>query len=165
MPFILVMDIWLKIYHYDWISDVDIFGPVTTMVSATPNPAGHGWTIDIVANIDDITTGSSDITAAEWCVGETPAGPWNPMTALDGAFDNSTEAVIGTGDTTGWPFGEYKIWVRGQDSLGNWGEAEFTIIEKDKSKAQKEENVYSVVSEVEMLVKTMQGLSLLCFNY
>ncbi|MCK5038746.1 MAG: S8 family serine peptidase [Thermoplasmata archaeon] len=120
------MDVWLKVYRYDWINEADTYGPDTSMVGCTPDPVGEGWTIDIQANIDDMSSGFSDIAAAEWCRGDTPAGPWFAMTALDGTFDSATESVIASTNTGGWGIGFHTIWVRGQDAAlptGNWGNA------------------------------------------
>ncbi len=116
------MDIWLRVYKANWESETDVWGPEASGVHVDPNPAGQGWPIEITANINDISTGYSDIAAAEWCEGAFPSWPGEPMTALDGSFDNPTEAVIATGDTTGWALGEHTIWVHGVDSQGNWGE-------------------------------------------
>ncbi|MCK4757769.1 MAG: S8 family serine peptidase, partial [Thermoplasmata archaeon] len=123
------MDVWLRVYKANWESEIDVWGPQTLAVSVNPNPAGQGWPIEITANINDISTGYSDIAAAEWCEGTVPSWPGTLMSPYDGTFDNPTEGVIATGDTTGWSFGEHTIWVRGQDSEGNWGEPAFVTIE------------------------------------
>jgi PKD repeat protein len=43
------------------------------------------------------------------------------MTAVDGAFDETIEAVAATIDTAGLSLDRHIIFVRGQDSDGNWG--------------------------------------------
>jgi PKD repeat protein len=45
-----------------------------------------------------------------------------PLTAVDGTFNNSIEAVVGTIDTSSFNDGErHTLFVRGQDAVGNWG--------------------------------------------
>ncbi|MCK4758308.1 MAG: hypothetical protein KAS67_07645, partial [Thermoplasmata archaeon] len=139
------MDIWLKVYHYDWINDPDVYGPETSMVGCTPDPAGVGWLIDVQANVDDMSSGFSDIQAAEWCEGAVPSWPGTAMGALDGAFDAASEAVIGVADTTGWALGYHTIWVRGQDAGNIWGEpASGTVEIKDLTARPDVEVTYPV---------------------
>ena len=63
------------------------------------------------------------IQAAEVRADAAPVGPF-PMSASDAAFDTATEAVTSTTgqiDTTTWAAGTHTVFVRGRDSLGNWG--------------------------------------------
>ena len=52
-----------------------------------------------------------------WASGATP----NPMTASDGSFNASSEAVKTTLSTAGLTSGKHTVFVRGRDSSGNWG--------------------------------------------
>jgi carboxypeptidase T len=67
---------------------------------------------------------TQSIAAAEYYV-DTP--PWasgatpNPMTASDGSFNASSEAVRATISTSGLGSGRHTIFVRGRDSSGNRG--------------------------------------------
>ena len=53
--------------------------------------------------------------------------PWAPgaapisLAAADGSFNSSVEAVTGTLSTAGWPLGRHTLYVRGRDTLNNWG--------------------------------------------
>jgi carboxypeptidase T len=53
--------------------------------------------------------------------------PWSPGAApvalapADGSFNTSVEAVTGTLSTAGWPLGKHTLFVRGRDTLNNWG--------------------------------------------
>jgi len=106
-------------------------GPDVTNLALDFSPAPPGVQITLTATIDDTrynnsngTEPSQDIDAAEYYV-DTP--PWgaNPtaiaMSASDGTFNSTIEAVEATIDTTGWSEGQHIIFVRGQDTDGNWG--------------------------------------------
>ncbi len=128
----------------------DTEGPIVYAGSVQPSidPVGDldggtpSNTFTLTAIVCDSTTGLSNIQAAEWSFGDTPApaGSGNPMTAVDGAFDEMYEEVTATVtvDNT-WPTGEVQIWVRGQDastakSANNWGVAEsytLTVLDVD----------------------------------
>lgn len=43
------------------------------------------------------------------------------MAASDGNFDSTTEDVYANLDTTAWEVGKHLVYVRGQDTDGNWG--------------------------------------------
>jgi len=87
----------------------------------------------LTATIDDTrykngngTEPMQNIAAAEyyidippWVTTTTPIS--YPMTAVDGAFDETIENVEATLDTTGLSHGRHIIFVRGQDADGNWG--------------------------------------------
>lgn len=117
----------------------DFLGPIiyAGSVQANPSPVGNAaglgvpTSFTITATISDSTTGLSNIAAAEWSYGPTPApaGSGTPMSASDGTFDSVVEQVTATvSSTVGWTVGEMKIWVRGQDASpaktpNNWGDA------------------------------------------
>jgi len=78
--------------------------------------------IVLTAKVDDSATGGSNISAAEYWLGADPGeGAGTPMNAQDGTYDNATENVTITIDTSSWNQGVYVIYVRGQDELGSWG--------------------------------------------
>lgn len=116
----------------------DTEGPLVYAGSVRPssNPACNAAgdaipnSFVLTATICDSATGLSNIGAAEWSRGATPApaGTGTPMTAVDGSFNSLYENVTATISTTGWPVGENTIWVRGRDSssaksVNNWGAA------------------------------------------
>jgi hypothetical protein len=90
-----------------------------------------GTTVTLTATIDDTryntingTEPSQTISAAEYYV-DVP--PWdNPglsvsMSPVDGNFDQKTESVEATIDTSGWSLDQHIIFVRGKDSADSWG--------------------------------------------
>ena len=118
-------------------------GPDTLNPSFNPgssSPVPSGTVVTLSANIDDTrynnsngTEPSQNIAAAEYYV-DTP--PWDggtavPMSATDGSFNTSSEGATANIDTTGWSQGQHIIYVRGQDTSGNWGafSAEFLTID------------------------------------
>jgi carboxypeptidase T len=85
-------------------------------LSATLNDARY--------NNSNGTEATQTVAAAEYYL-DTP--PWsagavaNSMSAADGAFDASSEAVSSTVSTAGLSSGRHTLYVRGRDSGGNWG--------------------------------------------
>ena len=71
----------------------DATGPITSAVAVTPPTIGSGGSATVTANVDDTTTGGSLIESAEFSV---DGGPWTPMAAVDGAFDEMVENVTAT---------------------------------------------------------------------
>ena len=67
--------------------------PIASNLVVDPNPVGINTMITVTANIDDTTTGGSDILTAYYTVdGGTPEA----MAASDSAFDSPTEDVTAT---------------------------------------------------------------------
>ncbi len=98
---------------------VDSMGPLTSAVFLDPNPADALAQVTLTADVDDSTTGNSNLASAEYQV---TGGTWSPMAAQDGTFDSPNEAVIvqfAAPDSP--PFVE--ICVRGSDGIGNTGSA------------------------------------------
>jgi carboxypeptidase T len=108
-------------------------GPDALVLSANPQAVLHGESAQFTAIIDDSrysVVGNAvplrDIQAAEYNI-DTP--PWitttvpisHTMAALDGAFDQVTETVTATIDTTALSLGRHILFVRGMDDQGNWG--------------------------------------------
>lgn len=70
------------------------------------------------------------------------------MTAVDGAFNQITEAVTTNIDVSGWALGNYVVYVRGQDIKGNWGLFNSTVLSvTSKLKMHVESIVMSIESE------------------
>ncbi len=101
------------------------FGPHAQAVTATPDAVLIGQPITVQATLDDAdskNTGQT-VVAAEVYLG-TP--PWDggtpvPMSAVDGAFDETAETAQAHIDTTGMARGQHLVYVRGQDANGFWG--------------------------------------------
>lgn len=93
----------------------DDLGPVVSDVKVTPEMVKKGSTVTVTANADDTTRNGSDIASAAFQVNG--VGPWAPMAATDGAFDEPTEAVTATFPDV--PAGIHEICVRAVDKAGN----------------------------------------------
>jgi hypothetical protein len=107
-------------------------GPDSLNVATVPSgtvPSGQPLVVnstvnDTRFNNQNGTEPTQPIAAAEVYV-DVP--PWSPgaapiaLAAADGNFNTSVEAVTGTLSTAGWPLGRHTLYVRGRDSLNNWG--------------------------------------------
>lgn len=108
-------------------------GPDALNVKSNSETVVQGTLVTLNATIDDTrfnnangTEATQNVAAAQYCI-DTP--PWlsNPgptavaMVAGDGAFDETIEEVEANIDTTDLGAGRHIIFVRGQDSAGNWG--------------------------------------------
>jgi hypothetical protein len=111
----------------------DTRGPVVVAgsIMSTPNPQDNTQPSTLMATIDDGDMGNSNVMAAEWSFGPTPApaGTGNPMT---GAFGTPLVVVSATINAGVVPAGDQTFWVRGQDDASsspsksaalNWGNA------------------------------------------
>ena len=108
----------------------DDLGPVTSNVVADPNPTNGATSVTLTADVDDSTTGNSNVAAAEYFVGTVGAdGSGTPMSASDGGFDSSTEGVTASIDVSGWAVGQYTLYVHGRDAAGNWGATESVVLD------------------------------------
>jgi carboxypeptidase T len=98
---------------------------------ATPPGVPGGTPVTLDATVDDTrynnsngTEPTQNVAAAEYYL-DTP--PWVTgatalsMSASDGSFNSSVEGVQATIDTTSLSAGQHLVFVRGQDSAGNWG--------------------------------------------
>jgi hypothetical protein len=101
-------------------------GPVTTAVTADPNPVAIGSTVDLTANVDDTTTGGSNIASAEYSL-DGPGGSWTAMAASDSTFDEVSEDVEISFNAP-IDAGIYDLCVRGTDSPGNLGDPECIML-------------------------------------
>ncbi|MDD4308492.1 MAG: Ig-like domain-containing protein [Thermoplasmata archaeon] len=108
----------------------DATGPIVSGVTATPNPVAQGATLTLTASVSDVTTGNNNVAQAEWSRGTSAAaaGSGTAMSASDGTFNSPTEGVTSSISTTGWTEGANTLWVRGRDSVGNWGSAVSTSV-------------------------------------
>ncbi|HYF61589.1 MAG TPA: M14 family zinc carboxypeptidase, partial [Herpetosiphonaceae bacterium] len=80
-----------------------------------------GSTISVTATINDTKNGNQAVAAEvyidtpPWRAGATPLA----LTASDGAWSATSEAVQGTGAAPA--AGKHMLFVRGRDAAGNWG--------------------------------------------
>ncbi|KHE91486.1 MAG: hypothetical protein SCABRO_02775 [Candidatus Scalindua brodae] len=111
----------------------DTTGPDVLNLSPSVNPIKEGVdnSITISATIDDSTTGNSNITAAEFYIGDSDPGEGNgtPLNPVD-IFDSPVEDVQATIDTSTWTAANspYTVKVRGKDNIGNWGNTQSVSI-------------------------------------
>jgi len=111
----------------------DTTGPITRNAMTIPNPYlfGISNSLEVKATIDDSRTGSRYIVDAELQMTDTTVSnpslvDWSHAWAMNltGVNRSRTEtAWLWANDTAaGWSVGScHRFWIRGQDSLGNWG--------------------------------------------
>lgn len=116
--------IWIDGNTIKYWSNADQEAPITSELVAVPNPVSVNTSVTITATVDDSTTGSSKITAAQYRV---DSGPWMPMAAEDGVFDEMTEIVTASIGPFDIP-GVRSICVRGADEFGNWSPEECILL-------------------------------------
>ena len=82
--------------------------------------------VTLTADLNDTICGNSNIQKAEYFIDTDPGlGAGNLMDPNDGIFDNPLENVISSIKTFLWTKGSIrKVYVRGQDSVNNWGTAD-----------------------------------------
>jgi len=107
-------------------------GPEALNVATVPSGSvATGQPLDVNATINDTRFSNANgtepvqpIASAEVYL-DTP--PWSPgatpvaLSAADGSFNTTVEAVTGTLSTAGWPIGRHTLYVRGRDAADNWG--------------------------------------------
>ncbi len=79
---------------------------------------------ELTAAINGSRNGNRPIAAAVYTLDVPPWQPEampTPLSAADGAFDSPTERVVGQFDTALLAPGRHTLFVRGQDTAGNWG--------------------------------------------
>jgi hypothetical protein len=89
-----------------------------------PVPVDPPTAIHLTANVDDSTTGGSNIDSAEYNIN---GGAWQDMTASDGDFDEVSEDVEATIDTFTEP-DVHEICVLGTDTATNTGPEECILL-------------------------------------
>ena len=118
-------EVYLVVYFANWPTAPDTMGPLVSGVAGTPNPVNRTQSFRLTANLNDVTTGNHNVTAAEYFVDAAGApGTGTAMAATDGSWDSTTENAYADIDVgaLGWGEGEcHTIFVDGQDSVGNWG--------------------------------------------
>lgn len=95
----------------------------------------EGTSVALTAQVSDFFTGGSNLGGANYTIGQ-QVWPGMAMSATDGVFDEVTENVDATIDTTGWLPGDYDIYVYGWDDVPNYNtdstaHATITIIGPD----------------------------------
>lgn len=113
------------------------FGPdalnLALSAGSTSPGIAPGTAVTLTASINDTrfnnsngTEPTQNIAAAEYYV-DNPPWVTSPtpvafaMSPSDGSFNNTVENAEASIDTTGWSEGRHIVFVRGQDTDGNWG--------------------------------------------
>lgn len=107
----------------------DAQGPVVVAgsIACSPNPIVRPNPATLSARITEQFTGAGVVAAAEWSLGDTPA-PAGTGTAMSGTFGTATVDVTVALDTAPFFTGNRTLWVRGQDSSGQWGAAASLVV-------------------------------------
>ena len=100
----------------------DTAGPIAAALGLAPNPADGSVDVAVSATISDASTGNSTVTAAEYYIDNTAGSP-TAMTGT-GSVTVSVAGTITISQLAALAAGPHTIYVRGQDSAGNWGSFE-----------------------------------------
>jgi len=97
-------------------------GPLVSNITLTPNPVTSPLGSTLTAFVSGASTGGTNVMAAEYFT-ETVGAPGTgvPMTGTFPALNVTVSASIPPSVTTALAQGLHVIYVRGQDTLGNWG--------------------------------------------
>ncbi len=105
-------------------------GPDALGVALSTAAVEPGQSVTLSATLDDTRFNNQNgseptqpIAAAEYYVDVPPWSGGTPiaMTPADGLFNSTVEGATATVDSTGLSTGRHTLFVRGQDSAGNWG--------------------------------------------
>ncbi len=108
-------------------------GPDTLNLALPPQPVPVGTAVNLTATLNDtrfnnsngteitqpIASGEYYIDVPPWITDTLPVA--YPLLPSDGTFNSGIEGATATIDTTNLAPGRHTIYVRGQDTLGNWG--------------------------------------------
>ena len=131
---------------------LDRIGPVSTGLSASPNPADGTGAVTITATVSDATTGNHAVSGAELVVDDAVTiGPGFGLT-MTGTFGTPTTTATGTipavasAADCALPFppldlhcltsAKHTVFVRALDSEGNWGVVGSVILNLAKAGPQ-----------------------------
>jgi len=108
-------------------SGSDVTGPVVSTPVASPNPTfGTSPVLLSTTASDTVVDTGSVVMAAEWYTDNTtPPGTGHPMT---GTFGDPTVAIAAAVDNSFLQADNNVIFVRAQDSYGNWGAADNVVV-------------------------------------
>ncbi|MGC9669582.1 multicopper oxidase domain-containing protein [Planosporangium sp. 12N6] len=109
----------------------DHVGPVTTRVSAAPDPASALNPLTVTADFTDVPNGGSTVDRAEVVVDDLSIGE-GTGTPFQGTFGATTvtgaTATVAPADLQKLTQGRHTLWVRAHDSAGNWGVVNSTTV-------------------------------------
>jgi hypothetical protein len=102
----------------------DIVGPVSSHVTASPNPSNGVGNVTVTADLSDATTGGSSVTQAELVIDDavtTGVGFGTPMSFTPAVTVTGATGTITQATLTALAAGKHTVFVRALDSAGNWG--------------------------------------------
>ncbi len=105
------------------INILDVRGPLTLNVLASPNPTAGATELILTSLISDSLLGYSIIYGIEYFI-DAPGldSTGIMMQAIDGLFDEINEDVIDTLNISFWGYGTTRwLFIHGLDASGNWG--------------------------------------------
>jgi len=111
----------------------DTTGPSTSSVSLPSGAVAGAVNVGLSASVSDVSTGNSNVTAAEYFVDTTGAN--GSGAAMSGSFGSpgpvSVTATIPSGVVGTLSTGNHTVYVHGQDSAGNWGPFALGVLKID----------------------------------
>lgn len=103
-------------------STADTRGPLTTSLTATPAVGQPGGAYALTATVSETSTGNAPVNAVEYFYDHLgPPGTGTPITVAVPAVTVNLNHALPASETNGLTLGEHRIYLRGRDSLGNWG--------------------------------------------
>jgi FtsP/CotA-like multicopper oxidase with cupredoxin domain len=118
----------------------DVVGPVSTHLSASPNPSDGLAPVTVSADVSDVTTGGSNVDQAELVIDDSTATGPGFATPMSGSFGASTvlgvTGTISTAMLAALDAGKHIVYVRGHDAAGNWGVVGSVVLNLPKTGPQ-----------------------------
>jgi hypothetical protein len=114
----------------------DTLGPLTSGVTASPNPTNGSVNVTLSASISDTTTGNHNVDAAEYFIDSVGAN--GSGLAMSGAFGTpsvSVSATLTTSSLASLSSGSHTLYIHGRDdtSTHNWGPVTSVVFILDKT--------------------------------
>ncbi len=113
-------------------------GPDARSVTIEPASVEQGALVTLSSLLDDTRYSDKNEPVQNIIAGEfyLDSPPWQggtpyPLSAEDGAFDETKEAAYAAIDTSSLGDGRHLVYVRGQDTAGNWGVFSAAFLEVD----------------------------------
>ena len=107
------------------ITSLDHNGPITSNVTASPNPLRVNAAAIVTAQLDDSTTGESNVVSAEYYLTGGSASGTPVAMSVSGPVVTATASAPFVGISAS---GVYNLCVQGTDSAGNLGSASCSLL-------------------------------------
>ncbi len=108
----------------------DTFGPLASDAQVNPSPTAGTFGVTLTATFSELDTGGADVVAAEYFT-ETVGAPGSgvPLAIAVPTTTVAVSAYISPATLAGLGNGPHVFYLRGQDSLGNWGPIGSAVLE------------------------------------